>query len=464
MRKVLLLNLPGKKPYLRDYYCSLISKGDFAWHPLDLTILSGILNQDFEISVIDALAEKIKPSDCFHKISEIKPDTIIFLSGAVSWEEDKKFLKEVKKREDVELIGTGDIFLFKSEDFLRKNSFLDAALLDFTSSDIVDFLKKKERSFESLVYRKGRKIVSPKKGINKEKVFSLPLPRLDLFPLKRYHCPVVKTFPFATVIISLNCPYHCHFCTYGNLDFKLREVKNVIEELDYIKSLGIKEIRFKDNTFGASRIQVVELCEEMIKRNFNFKWSCSSRVDILDEKLLKLMKKSGCHTIQFGVESGSQEILNRYNKGFTLEQVRHTFSLCKKIGIRTMGHFIIGLPGENEKTVLKTINFAKKLNCDFAAFNIASPRIGSDLREEAGKKGWLTSRKLFRTDSSLAYPVIKTESLSQKELWRLRNKAIRDFYFRPSYIFKKMFCLSSFSELKTLIRQAFLLFISMFKK
>jgi len=464
MKKVLLLNLPGKKPYLRDYYCSLISKGDFAWHPLDLTVLSGILNRDFEISVIDALAEKIKPSDCLNKISEIKPDAIIFLSGAVSWEEDEKFLKEVKKREDAELIGTGDLFLFKSEDFLRKNSFLDAAILDFTSSDIVDFLKKKEGNFGSLVYRKGEEIVSPKRNTKEEKVFSVPLPRLDLFPLKRYHCPVVKTFPFATVIVSLNCPYHCHFCTYGNLDFKLRETRNVIEELDYIKSLGIKEVRFKDNTFGASGTQAAELCKEMIKRDFNFKWSCSSRVDILDEKLLKLMKESGCHTIQFGVESGSQEILDRYNKGFTLGQVRHTFSLCKKIGIRTMGHFIIGLPGESKETILKTIDFAKELNCDFAAFNIASPRIGSDLRKEAEEKRWLTSSKLSRTDSSVTYPVMKTESLSQSELWSLRNKAIRDFYFRPSYIFKKMFCLSSFNEFKTLVRQAFLLFVSIFKK
>ncbi len=464
MRKVLLLNLPGKKPYLRDYYCSLISKGDFTWHPLDLTVLSGILNRDFKISVIDALAEKVKSSDCLSRILEIKPDAIIFLSGAVSWDEDKKFLKEIKKKENVELIGTGDVFLFESEDFLRKNSFLDAIILDFTSSDIVDFLKKKKRSFKSLVYRKGKKIISPEKNIKKENIFSVPLPRLDLFPLDRYHCPVVKTFPFATVIVSLNCPYHCHFCTYGNLDFKLRKTDNVIEELDYIKSLNIKEVRFKDNTFGASKTQVVKLCEEMIKRKFNFKWSCSSRVDILDEKLLRLMKKSGCHTIQFGVESGSQEILDRYNKGFVLEQVKRTFFLCKKIGIRTMGHFIIGLPGENEKTVLKTINFAKRLNCDFAAFNIASPRIGSNLRGEAEKKGWLTSRKLFRTDSSLTYPAIKTKSLSQKELWKLRNKAIRSFYFRPSYILKKMFCLGSFNELKTLIRQAFLLFISMFKE
>jgi len=202
----------------------------------------------------------------------------------------------------------------------------------------------------------------------------------------------------------------------------------------------------------------------MIGNKFNFYWSCSSRVDILDENLLKLMKQSGCHTIQFGVESGSQKILDRYNKKFTLEQVKKTFSLCHKLGIRTMAHFILGLPGENERTILKTINLAKELKCDFAAFNIASPRIGTELRKEAIKNKWLTSSNLSRTDSSLTYPVIKTEELSPEKLWELRNKAIRDFYFRPSYIMKKILHLNSLNELKILSRQAFLLFSSIFKK
>jgi anaerobic magnesium-protoporphyrin IX monomethyl ester cyclase len=462
MKKVLLLNLPGKKPYLRDYYCSLVSKGDFIWHPIDLTVLSGVLNQDFEVEVIDALAQKIDFSDCLQRILKISPDAIIFLSGAVSWEEDKKFLKGIKK--DVTLIGTGDIFLFKGEDLIKENDFLNAVILDFTSFDIIDFLKNKERNFKSLIYRKGNKIIMNKKNADNEEDFFLPLPRLDLFPLKRYHCPVVKDFPFATVIASLNCPFHCHFCTYGNLKFKLRKVKNVIEELKYIKSIGIKEVRFKDNTFGADRNQLLGICNGMIENKLNFKWSCSSRVDGFDEKLLRLMKKSGCHTIQFGVESGNQEILDLYNKGFNLEQVRNTFSLCKKNGIRTMGHFILGLPGEDKKMVIRTINFSKNLNCDFAAFNIASPRIGSDLRKIAKRKGWLKSFDLSKTDSSLIYPVLETEKLSQGELWNLRNRAIREFYFNPSYIFKKIFLLSSFGELKILTKQAFLLFISMFKK
>jgi radical SAM superfamily enzyme YgiQ (UPF0313 family) len=427
-------------------------------------VLSGILSSKFEIRVLDALAQKMSPQKCYQEISKINPETIIFLSGAVSWEEDKEFLKKIKEKQRIQLIGTGDIFLFDSENLLKKYEFLDAFILDFTSPEIVDFLAEKKRTFRNLIYRWGDRIIVNKKSLEKKDVFSLPLPRLDLFPLNKYQCPVTKFNPFATVIISLNCPYHCRFCTYGNLDFKWREVKNIIEELAYIHSLGIKEVRFKDNTFGANKNQVWELCQKMIENKFNFYWSCSSRIDILDENLLKLMKESGCHTIQFGVESGSQKILDVYNKGFTLKQVKKTFSLCHKLRIRTVGHFILGLPGENEKTILETIHLAKELKCDFVAFNIASPRIGTDLRKEAIEKKWLTSSDLSRSDSSLTYPVIKTEELSPEKLWSLRNKAIRDFYFRPSYIMKKILHLSSLNELKMLFRQAFLLFSSIFKK
>jgi len=464
MKKILLLNLPGKKPYLRDYYCSLVSKGNFIWHPLDLTVLSGILSPKFEIKVIDALIQKMSTEKCYQKISKIKPEAIIFLSGAVSWEEDKIFLEKIKREQGIKLIGTGDLFLFNTEALLEKHKFLDAVMLDFTSSEIVDFLNGKKSVFENLVYREKNKIILNKKFPKNENVFSLPLPRLDLFPLDKYRCPIVRSNPFATVIISLNCPYHCRFCTYGNLNFKWREVENVIEELRYIYSLGIKEIRFKDNTFGANKNQVQELCQKMIQNKFNFYWSCSSRVDIFDEALLKLMKRSGCHTIQFGVESGNQKILDSYNKGFTLKQVKKTFFLCQKLGIKTMAHFILGLPGENEGTVLKTINLAKKLKCDFAAFNIASPRIGSDLRKEAIKNKWLASSDLSKTDSSLTYPIIRTKELSQEKLWKLRNRAIREFYFRPSYIAKKIFSLKSFYELKMLLYQAFLLFVNSFRK
>ena len=462
MKKILLLNLPGKKPYLRDYYCSLVSKGNFLWHPLDLTVLSGILSPKFEISVIDALIEKMNPEECYRKISGIKPEVIIFLSGAVSWEEDKIFLEKIKRKQKIKLIGTGDLFLFDTEALLGKHKFIDAIILDFTSPEIVDFLNGKRYIFESLAYREEDKIISNKKF--SKNIFSLPLPRLDLFPLNKYYCPIIRFNPFATVIISLNCPYHCRFCTYGNLDFKWREVENIIKELKYIYSLGIKEIRFKDNTFGANKNQIWELCQEMIKNKFNFSWSCSSRVDILNEDMLKLMKQSGCHTIQFGVESGSQRILDIYNKQFNIEQVKKTFLNCQKLKIKTMAHFIIGLPGENKESVLKTIKLSKELNCDFVAFNIASPRIGSDLRKESKKNKWLKSTKLSKTDSSTTYPIMGTKELSRLQIWQLRNKAIREFYFRPKYLFKKMIQIRNIHQIKKWSSQGFILFKEILNK
>ncbi|XOB40302.1 MAG: B12-binding domain-containing radical SAM protein [Candidatus Nealsonbacteria bacterium] len=464
MKKILLLNLPGDEIYLRDYYCSFISEGDFVWHPVDLTVLSGILSLDYHIEVIDAIAEKIGFQECYEKISLMDIDTIIFLSGAVSWEKDKEFLEKIKKKRPLRLIGTGDLFLFQGEKILRENKFLDGLILDFTDSEILKFLSGEKGSFKNIIYRSEKEIFLPRKIKREKEIFSLPLPRLDLFPIKRYNFPIARYFPFATIIASLNCPYHCRFCIYNNLDFKWRDVDNVVEELKYIYSLGIREVRFRDNTFGANRNQALDICRKMILNNFNFSWSCSSRVDVLDKKLLEIMKKSGCHTIQFGVESGNQETLDRFNKGFTLNRVREMFSLCQRLDIRTMAHFILGLPGENQETVLNTLRFAIELNCDFATFNIAAPRVGTDLRKNAISKGWLIDNALKSSDTVRTYPVIKTEKLSQKKLWELRNKAIRKFYLRPHYIIKRILNLKSSYELKMNIREGLLYLANSFKK
>ncbi|UZE93280.1 MAG: radical SAM protein [Candidatus Nealsonbacteria bacterium] len=464
MKKILLLNLPGDEIYLRDYYCSFISEGDFVWHPVDLTVLSGILSSDYQIKVIDAIADRIKFDECCKKISSMDIDTIIFLSGAVSWEKDKEFLKKIKRVKQIKLIGTGDLFLFQGEKILRENKFLDALILDFTDSEILKFLSAGKGLFKNIIYRDREQIVIPKKITKKNKIFSLPLPRLDLFPMAKYDFPIARHFPFATVVASLHCPYHCRFCIYNSLEFKWRDADNVIEELKYIYSLGIKEVRFRDNTFGANRNQALDICRKMLLNNFNFSWSCSSRVDVLDEELLEIMKKSGCHIIQLGVESGNQGTLDCYNKQFTLNQVRKMFSLCQKLGIRTMAHFILGLPGEDEEAILNTLKFAVELNCDFVTFNIAAPRIGTDLRKNAISKGWLIDNTLKCSDSSRTYPAIETEELSRKKLWELRNKAIRRFYLRPSYIIKRIFSLKSLYELKMDIREGLLYLISSFKR
>jgi radical SAM superfamily enzyme YgiQ (UPF0313 family) len=234
------------------------------------------------------------------------------------------------------------------------------------------------------------------------------------------------------------------------LGFKYRAVENIMEELRHIASLGIKEIFFTDFTFESRRENTLELCRRIVEEKLDISWVCSSRANTLDEELLSWMKKAGCHTLLLGVENGDEELLQRYSKGVTKDQLRRAFALCQKFRIRTLGHFIIGLPGETEETVRKTIDFAKELDCDIASFNIAVPALGTPLREAALKNGWL-QEDVLEFDASDTYPTLETPEFSRRQAWEWRNRAVREFYFRPSYIWKMAASTRSLNQWKILV-------------
>jgi radical SAM superfamily enzyme YgiQ (UPF0313 family) len=217
--------------------------------------------------------------------------------------------------------------------------------------------------------------------------------------------------------------------------------------------MGIREIVFRDATFGADRRHTTELLERMINGKFSFSWLCASRANILDEETVKLMKQAGCHTVQIGVESGSDRILKRYNKAVNTGIIKTAFDICRRHRIKTLAHFIIGLPGETEEDVGKTIGFAKGLRCSYASFNVASTVFGSSLREEAIGNGWVDKDA---AGSSREFP--QAGSLSLKEAGRLRKKAVREFYLRPGYLVGMFFGLSSWHQFKTYIKEALSIF------
>ena len=181
----------------------------------------------------------------------------------------------------------------------------------------------------------------------------------------------------------------------------------------------------------------MQILEGIENRRIKLGWSCLSRADVVDEELLARMGLHGCHTIQFGVETANEQILRDMNKHIPHEKTIETFRLCRKLGIRTLAHFILGLPGETEASIEETIRFAIELNPDFASFNLAVPRLNTDLRERLIAEG-VEFDKNSSLDVSVSYPVFETPSLSKEALWELRRKAIKTFYGRPDYILRKL--------------------------
>lgn len=454
--KLLLLNPPGDKLYIRDYYCSFSSKADYYWPPQDLLALSGLLHQHFQIEVIDAIIEKFKENQLYHHIRENQYQAVIFTTGTATLESDLAFMARLKKEKPfLQIIASAGILKFLGEDWLRQNPCLDALLLDFTEATIINYLKgEREKPLRGLIYRRDDQIITSSERPPLE--FAFPVPKHELFPFHRYRLPIARRFPFTVVITSLGCPFNCAFCTAGAFGYRQRRLDNILEELVYLKKLGLKEILFQDPTFTVSTNRVVNLCQQMIQASLDFTWSCNAELKSLNEEKIKWMKAAGCHTVSVGIESGDETILKKYSKPISASEVKEKIQLIKKYNLKVLGYFILGLPGETRESIERTIKLAKSLPIDIASFAIATPDLGTRLRQEAIARG-LIPANLLHFDST-DFPLLAGSDLTPEEIWRLRRKANRAFYLRPAYISKRLKEIRSWRDLKLSISNALNLF------
>ena len=173
-----------------------------------------------------------------------------------------------------------------------------------------------------MVYRIGKKVVVAPKS--KFKSFSYPVPLHEKFPIKEYRVPHAIRYPLTSSLTNFGCPFNCTFCCAACIHYKERDIDNLIEELKHVKSLGIKEVLFRDLTFTVNKKFVMDICKRIKDERLNLSWICLTRANLVDEELLGLMKEAGCHSIQFGFESGSERILKMHSKhGDRIRQICH---------------------------------------------------------------------------------------------------------------------------------------------
>lgn len=463
MKKILLLNFPWKEMYIREYYCSKTSKADYYAAPIDLIILSWILNDwNNELTLIDWIIDKLSWASILSQINDLKPDVIIWLIGSVSLDEDKLFLKKLinTKSSNCELFVTWDILLTEWEKFLKEFPEVKWVITSFFSKWILECINGNLEAITDMVVRIDWEIRTFPKSV-KDSQFDINLPIHDQFVKRKYRMPFVRKYPFATTLMTYWCPFQCSFCIMNTLTFKERTVENMVIELDYLKSIWVKEILFLDQTIAINKANFKKLLNIMIEKQYNFWWFWFSRVDVMDEDTLRLCKKAGCHTLWFWIESWSQFILDKYMKWYKINQVKKTFTLARQLWINTLATFLLWLPEETFEMANNTIEFAKEIDPDYASFNFAVPRFWTVLRDEALKEN-LIDENMDNMDQSWWTIAMHNRFMTRKQIEQIKRKAIVWFYFRPKYILRRLYSLRSYTELKSNINNAFSLIKNIF--
>jgi radical SAM superfamily enzyme YgiQ (UPF0313 family) len=270
----------------------------------------------------------------------------------------------------------------------------------------------------------------------------LPLPARDLIPMGRY-IPLPNQYitpPVVHMVVQRGCPFSCSFCS-NNAVFgrkvRKRSPALVVEEIKHvIKKYNARELSFWDDTITVDRKWLLEVCELILKENIKINWSCYASVSTVDTELLKTMRRAGCWNIFYGYESGVQELLDNIDKNITLEDIEYVNEITRKSGIEIRASFMLALPGETPELAMKTLEFAIKLNPEYAQFSLTTPFPGTKLFNEASKYGRLiTDFSRYNCWEPVFIPYGYKDG---KEILNVQKICNKRFYFRPAYIINRL--------------------------
>ena len=304
-----------------------------------------------------------------------------------------------------------------------------------------------------LAWRNGEEIV-----INPDRPFipdldDLPIPRHDLLPIDEQRMPMIKG-PFTFIVTSRGCPAGCTYCikhvTYQNT-VRVRSAGNIMAELKTLSVLGVRNIHMYADLFTVNREHVVTLCQAIIDDGLDIRWTCNSRVDYVDEEMLRLMGQAGCWLISWGIESANEKILKRARKGYKKEQALLALQWAREAGIKNWGYFIIGLPGETEESIRETINYAKELPLDIALFHIAAPYPGTPFFYDVIDNNWFRPGTKWEEVDMDQSTVLDYDNLTAEQLEYWQKRATREWSLRPGPIWTFARGLNSWQGFKSAV-------------
>ncbi|MFH1202765.1 MAG: radical SAM protein [Candidatus Omnitrophota bacterium] len=453
--RIYFLNAPavGGTKYIREGRCmQSVSSWAAIWPPITLGILAAIAARKSDVCLVDCNVEDLNEKSLLEDIENFRPDAVVINTAFPTIDSDMDIARRIKeKNKDIKTIGFGVYFALLEKDSLRDYPHLDFAIFgepEETFDELLDCLLDKGNNLEDikgLIFRRNGQLIQNQTRPFIKDLDRLPYPGRDLFKNEKYILPH-NGRAFALINTSRGCPYPCIFCIapfYYGREIRRHSLKYVMDEIaECVKKYNIKDFLFWEEAFTLDKKYCLDLCEAIIKSNLNISWAATTRADAVDENVLYKMKEARCNLLGLGIESASQKILDTAKKQETLKDIERAVGLCRKVGIKTMGHLIFGLPGETKKSGEQTIKYALRLGLDYLQSYCAVPYPKTELWQIAKKNGWITTYKWSDYNFG-GSSILNTDSIRPEEVNYLRDKAFRKFYLRPSFIMKQFFVISS---------------------
>lgn len=412
-------------------------KSDFRFPPLGLGYIASYLrNNGIDVELVDCTFLSGE-DEAIQLIIECKPTIIGFYSMFTLKEIALRLGEKLHEECDLLVVG-GPMPSADADAFLEV---FDIVVMGEGEETMLELTQRKKelRSIDGIVFKEREgflhrgsdnefQLIRTKPRAYIHDLDSLPLPARDLYDNKRYieYYRDRKIHPTTSIMSSRGCHFNCDFCSrpvFGNV-FRERSPFNILEEVIQILSLGYKRIFFQDDCFTLTKKRVIDFCNHVKSRGIDFEWECLSRVDSLDRETATLMREAGCRRIFFGLESGSDVILEIMNKDANKEQAKRAVGYAKEAKIKVGAFFIIGYPGETNETMLQTVNFASSLPLDYLSFSFPYPIPGTGLYEKVRDD-------LIQNDySSNRQKLVYRGDFSERKLRFAQFKGLSQFYIR----------------------------------
>lgn len=421
---ILLINPPCRLPYLL---------------PLGLGYIASVLREEgHNVKILDINGLGYSNEKVEEAIKAIEFD-VVGIGGLTSTYKYVKWLANmIKELKPYIPIIAGNMVSTAHPELLLRNSKVDIAVIDegeLTIKELVSAISKglDLGAVKGIYYKNNaRGIIKAPPRERITNLDSLPFPAWDLFPMEVYLHNSTQSAVMGLRMMNISsergCPYECTFCSHPfGRKIYMRSAKSIVNEIKELKKrYRVKLISFIDDLFIVDEKRVLEFCDRIISDNLNIRWAATGRANLVNNNLLRRMRKAGCVELGYGFESGSQTVLDKLKKRVTVKQAEEAVRMTQKAGIKVAGTFIFGMPGETRDTIKETLEFIKRTRVPTYRFFYATPYPKTELYEIAKKMGRLPEDEDKYVESlgeMRTTFLVNLTDFSDEELVRLKNLA-----------------------------------------